>query len=350
MAGRIHFIMTNPLHSKLTRFATGLVLALGILPATAWDYDAHRAVNQLALASLPTNFPAFALTPAARDRIAFLAGEPDRWRNTPDMPLQHCNGLDHYIDIEELADYGLTPATLPPFRYEFAGQLAVYRALHPARFPAPDFTKDKSHTRPWVGFLPWTITEYAAKLKSAFSYLKAFQDVGGTPEEIANAQANIVDIMGVMGHFVGDASQPLHTTMHFNGWAGPNPGGYTTARTFHQLIDGTYFLHAGGIHPETLAGKVRPAKSLGELPPTDGMFRLVVNYIVDQNHQVEPLYRLEKEGKLSVEGEPARAGREFLEGQILRAAQMLGDIWVTAWQESPEDTYLKRELEKRRSR
>jgi hypothetical protein len=65
---------------------------------------------------------------------------------------------------------------------------------------------------------------------------------------------------------------------------------------------------------------------------------------------VEPLYQLEKEGKLSAEGENGMAGRAMLENQVVKAAQMLGDIWLTAWQQAPEDTYLKRELEKRRER
>ena len=37
-----------------------------------------------------------------KDRIAFLAGEPDRWRNTPDLPLKHVNGPDHYFDLEDI--------------------------------------------------------------------------------------------------------------------------------------------------------------------------------------------------------------------------------------------------------
>ena len=68
----------------LSSVAAGLTgLWLATTHALAWDYAVHRVVNQLALASLPTNFPAFVRTPAAGERIAFLSGEPDRWRNTP---------------------------------------------------------------------------------------------------------------------------------------------------------------------------------------------------------------------------------------------------------------------------
>ena len=83
--------------------------------AGAWDYEGHHAVNELALASLPANFPAFTLTPEARSRIAFLAGEADRWRNETSLKngtglaLGHASGPDHYIDIEDIKLYGLTP-------------------------------------------------------------------------------------------------------------------------------------------------------------------------------------------------------------------------------------------------
>jgi len=43
---------------------------LCLRPARAWDYEGHRLVNQLALASLPKDFPAFVSAPAAQERIA----------------------------------------------------------------------------------------------------------------------------------------------------------------------------------------------------------------------------------------------------------------------------------------
>ena len=188
--------------------------------ACAWDYEGHRLVNQLALAALPTNFPVFVKEPAAAERITFLSGEPDRWRNTTDLTLKHFNNPDHYIDFEDVAACGLKPETLPPFRYDFTKLVARAHATDTI-----DSAKDPDHTKTLIGYLPWTIAEYYGKLKSSFSYLKAFEEAG-TPEEIKNARENIIYIMGCMGHFVGDGSQPLHTTIHFNGWVGDNPNGY----------------------------------------------------------------------------------------------------------------------------
>ena len=77
------------------------------------------------------------------------------------------------------------------------------------------------------------------------------------------------------------------------------------------------------------------------------MFRAVVAYLVEQNKFVEPLYELEKEGKLTGEGDKGLEGRAFLEGQLVKAGQMLGNIWYTAWLEATDDQYLQAQLEQR---
>jgi hypothetical protein len=327
-----------------------ILLALITAQARGWDYENHRVVNQLALDSLPASFPAFVRDAAAQERIAFLSGEPDRWRNTPDLPLKHFNGPDHYIDIEELAQYGLKPESLPVFRYDFISHLAVTRAAQPEAFRAIPPGKNQDRTQELVGLLPWAITENYGKLKSGFSYLKAYQEYGGTAEEIANAQANIIYIMGVVGHYIGDASQPLHTTMHHHGWVGDNPKGYTTNRSIHSWIDGGYLLKVGGADQGAMLKNIRPAK----LVPLDGrparpeeIFQAAMVFVMDAHKLVEPLYQMDKQGKLSGEGETGLQGKPFLENQLVKAGQMLGDLWYSAWQHAPADNFLRGQLTRR---
>ncbi|MFT3782739.1 MAG: hypothetical protein QM790_12050 [Nibricoccus sp.] len=339
------------MRSLFVPFAAALAIVASPL-LRAWDYEGHRAVNLLAIESLPTDFPAFAKTPQAVERIAFLAGEPDRWRNISDLPLRHVNGIDHFIDFEEVTDAGISMNDISDLRYVFTVQLATGRAAHPDRFPPIDPEKNKEHSRELCGFLPWSITESYMKLKSEFSYLKAYVENGGTPEEIANAQANIIYVMGVMGHYVGDAAQPLHTTKNYNGWVGANPNGYTTAHTFHALIDSGFFIKTGGISPAALVTRVKPAGFLTNPMETHGrspIFVTTLNYIIAQTAKVEPLYVLEKAGKLNPESPSSKEGRAFLENQILIGAQMLGSLWMTAWKEAPPDTYLISQLALRKA-
>jgi len=327
------------------------LVALGPLVARAWDYETHRLINQLALASLPTNFPAFVTAPEAVERIGFLAGEADRWRNTPDLALKHCNNPDHYLDMEELAVYGLTPERLPKFRYDFVADLALFRKANPDKFPKLNPATNQDHTEELVGLLPWAIVEGYGKVKSGYSYLRAYQEQGGTPEEIANAQANILYVMGVMGHWVGDASQPLHTTIHHHGWVGANPNGYSTNRNIHSWIDGGFFGKTGQPTLAEMKPRLRPARLVaraGEPVAPGEMSRAAMDFISRHHKQVETLYRLDKEKKLGSNREASKEGRAFLEDQVLQAAQFLGDIWFSAWQQAPPDKFLIDRLSERK--
>jgi hypothetical protein len=338
-------------------FIIALASAALSLNVRAWDYEGHRAVNELALASLPTNFPAFVLEPAARERVAFLAGEADRWRNITDakqsrgLELGHCSGPDHYLDLEQIAEYELTPATLPPFRFDFIAAIARARAQHPERFAPIDPAKNSDHTRELCGLLPWAINENFQKLQSGFSTLDALQKYGGTPEEIANAKQSILYVMGVMGHFVGDASQPLHATKHHHGWVTNategNPNHYTTSFGFHGWIDGGFFKKTGGIDVKKISEQIKPAKPISNALDADGIFAEAVDFVVQANKLVEPLYILDRDGKLS--NKPGRGveGRAFLEGQLVKSGEFLGSIWLTAYLTAPEDTFLIKILQER---
>ena len=226
-------------------------------------------------------------------------------------------------------------------------QFAAGRAAHPDRFPAIDPAKDPDRTQEWPGFLPWTIAETCAKLQTEFSDLKVYERYG-TPAEIADARANAVYVIGVLGHFVGDGSQPLHTTVHRSGWVGPNPRGYTT-RDFHALIDGGFIAKAG-ITASELEPRVVPARPIDLAPRPDGRdpaFVDVVSYLEDTQRTVEPLYRLMQRHAFD---DPAdRRARAFIDGRLLAGGQMLASLWITAWRQAVPDVALQSALVRRQA-
>ena len=352
--------------NSLLRGSVVFLALLAVVSVRAWDYAGHRIVNQLALAALPADFPAFVHDPAAEERIAFLAGEPDRWRNVPDLIMRQSGGswADHYCDMEQIPNAGLDFATVPSFRYDFIVAFAAGRAAHADKFPAIDPAKNADHTREWPGFLPWAATEYYTRLRSAFMYLKVFEELG-TPDEIANARADAIYVMGVMGHYVGDGAQPLHTTIHHDGWVGANPGGYVTTGGIHSWVDGG-IIGKAHITAASITARVVPAPpiSLAARPAgREPVFVALTDYLVAQNKLVEPLYRLEKDGKLGndkvtmgADGKAIRESRPmtdeargFVEGQLLKGGEMLASIWVTAWRNAGPDTYLRAQLLKRQA-
>jgi len=330
--------------------------ALTLLPsARAWDADGHRIVNRLALEALPADFPAFAREPAAVARILHAANIPDRWRNV-DPYLRQTGGswTDHFLDIEQLPDAGLDPRTVPSYRLDFALMFAAGRIAHAENFPTIDPLKNNGHTNEWPGFAPWAIAENFHRLRSAFGYLKAYQEVGGTPEEVAQAQADVIFYMGLLGHMVGDCAQPLHTTNHHNGWVGANPEGYTTWKGFHSWCDGGLIAKAG-LRAEQLKERMKPATALPLPARADGRdpaFVAVMDYLLAQHEKVVPLYQLEKAGKLGNKpdaGPVEPEGREFFAQQLAIGGQMLASLWVTAWKAAPLDTYLREQLVKRQT-
>ena len=321
-------------------------------PLAAWDYNGHRMVNQLALQALPAEFPAFVREPANIERVLFLSGEGDRWRNVPDLIMKQSGGSwsDHFCDLEQLSEVGIDPAKVSSFRYDFIVQFAAARAAHADKLPKIDPAKNADHTREWPGFAPWMIAEHFARLRSAFAYLKVFEELG-TPEDIANAKANAIYTMGVMGHYVGDCAQPLHTTVHHNGWVGPNPNGYATASGIHSWIDGGFIAKAG-IKLAEISPQVKPAQPIALAPRADGrepLFVAVMDYLIASQQRVEPLYAMDKADKFRVKPgvTPSTEGRDFIKARLLTGGEMLASIWVTAWRAAPPDTFLRTQLIRR---
>ena len=350
---------------KPLTFPRGLVLIAALIAAAnvrAWDAEGHRIVASLGLSALPADYPAFARNATAASRIDFLTNVPDRWRNVdPWLKQSGSSWTDHFLDIEQLTDAGLDPATISSFRLDFSMAFAAGRAAHPEKFRPIDPTKNTDHTREWPGSAPWAIADWFNKLRSAFGYLKAYEELGGTPAEIANAREDVIYAMGILAHYVGDCAQPLHTTIHHNGWAGPNPNGYTTWAGFHSWIDGAIVARTG-ITAAQLAPRVKPGTAVVLNARADGrdpFFVFTMDYIVEQNKWVEPLYQLEKAGKLGNEkpdanGNPpnppkavAAEGKAFIEERLLTGGNMLATFWTSAWKGAPVDAYLRSQLAKR---
>ena len=93
--------------------------------------------------------------------------------------------------------------------------------------------------------------------------------------------------------------------------------------------------------------KVVPAQKLAAVAGPGDIFHTAVDFVVANNQLVETLYQLDKDGKLSNQGEAGAEGRAFLEAQMLKSAELLGSIWLTAWATAPEDTFLEKQLQER---
>jgi TonB family protein len=294
---------------------TGALLALSLVAAPSsfgWGSKGHRMINRLAVESLPADLPAFLKTPDAINEIEYLGPEPDRWRSRAEPELSAQQAPDHFIDLE-LAD---KIGTLPRGRYQYIAALYAYIAAHPAEADA--LRPDR------VGFQPWITEEVWQRLKSA---MRDYRTLSAQPgADTKPVEAAILFYAGWLGHYVADGSQPLHTTIQYNGWTGPNPNSYTTEHTIHAQFE-TAFVDAN-INTPDVQPLMTPVKTLGD------EWDDYLAYLRRTNSLVEKVYQLDKAHGFDGAGTPE--AKLFTAERLAAGASMLRDLYVAAWIKSAE--------------
>ena len=183
-------------------------------------------INRLAGAALPADVPAFLRTPAALDALGVL-----RPRAGP-LAFSRRARTERRAGPRALHRPGVRrprrPAAPPPLR------------LHPrSRRRAGQASRPSSHAgegRP-------AALRHHRGLRAPQSAFRDYRALVAAKQDTKPSEAEIVFLAGWLGHYVADGSQPLHTTIQYNGWTGPNPHGYTTDHRIHAQFE-TAFVHA----------------------------------------------------------------------------------------------------------
>jgi hypothetical protein len=289
-----------------------VLLAIALPPrAIAWENEGHRMVNRVAASNLPADAPAFLRTPAALDEIEYLGPEPDRWRSTAEPELNAVQAPEHFIDLEPVDALG----PIPPRRLDFEAK-AFAAGQNPAK----------------LGLQPWQADEVWERLKAA---MREYRTLHAAHKDTKPVESAIIFYAGWLGHYVADASNPMHTTVQYNGWTGPNPHGYTTSHQIHHIFEGVFV--AANIHPADIQAKMAPVHVI-----EGDMFPAYVAYIRHTYTYVEKAYQIEKAGGLEGGGTPESRG--FVAERLAAGASMLRDMIYTAWLESAKpvaDPYAK---------
>jgi hypothetical protein len=288
------------------------LVLLQSVPALAWGNEGHTAINRVAAQKIPASMPRFLRRAVVE--IAYLGPEPDRWRSPTEFALKNAQEPDHFIDLERVS--WLDP--LPPGRYEFYRKLYDKRAstlAHPDNDHPDDYLPER------VGLQPYITMEVYGRLKAAF---REYRQRVATHQPTHAVQQAIIFYAGWLGHYVADGSQPLHTTIQYNGWVGPNPNGYTTQHTIHAQFETAYV--AANITANDFAGLVKIPERL------DDPFAQYIAYLRASNGLVQNVYALEKAGGFTGKGSPAAF--DFTTHRLAAGSQMLLNLWYTAWLES----------------
>ncbi len=192
---------------RAARSLAPVLLLLGAASAAAWLTPGHRKVAIDAVAALPAAFPAFFRAGAAT--VGHLSVDPDLHRNAGTPVLKVREEPEHYIDLERLAG-----RPLPATRAEY-----FWTMVEAGRGPAD------------MGFLPFAVIEGTERLALCFAEHRRWPDNGTVREKC-------LVYGGLLAHYAADLEQPLHTTIHHDGWALPD--GRSPFTGIHRRVDALF--------------------------------------------------------------------------------------------------------------
>lgn len=317
---------------KSRLFAAVLAAGISLLAAgqaLAWGDIGHRIVGTVGVELLPKDVPAFLRTRQAALDAGDYARELDRSKGAGRI---HDNDRDagHFADLDDDARLlgGPKLTDLPPTRAAYETAL---RAV----------TQDS-----WkAGYLPYALIDGYQQLVRDFAtwrVLTAAVAREKTPARLAWYRADLrrretltLRDIGVWAHYVGDAAQPLHDTIHYNGWDAKtaNPKGFTNER-IHGPFEEAF------VRDHVTIDMVRqklPAPRAGG--PID---KRTIDYLLAGHAQVEPLYQLWKDGEFAG---AATKGTDFTVTRLAAGAAELRDLIASAWRDSATATIGYRESE-----
>lgn len=287
---------------------------IAVQSSFGWGSDGHKIVNRVAIETLPATMPAFLRIPQALDEIEYLGPEPDRWRSSATPELSAAQAPEHFLDME-LADVA-APDGLPAQRYDFLHDLDVAERRY------PDLADRLSPQK--VGLLPWQVNEDFERLQVD---MRDYRMLRADHQDTLGVELAILYDIGCLGHYVADGSQPLHTTINYNGWVeSKNPEDFSRQPGIHSQFE-TEFVH-DNLHVDDVQPLIPPARVL-EMPFQEFLF-----YLQTTHRQVAQVYRIEKQG--GFDGHGSAASRSFTAERLAAGTTMLRDMIYTAWVESAQ--------------
>lgn len=283
--------------------------------ALAWGQTGHRMIGETAAAALPKDLPAFITSEAGIADIGELSREPDRLRSVSKL-FDSDTAPAHFLDLDDDNKIlgGPSLSALPPLRQTYDTEL---------RAAGADSWK--------AGYLPYSITESWQKLQFDFAYWRMAVAGAKTVKDKAHQawlaaaakryEALILSDIGFLSHYVGDGSQPLHVSVHFNGWGDyPNPDAFTTDK-IHSPFEGA-FVTNNVKEPDITA-------AMGAFHDCAcAIEKRVADYLTVTGAQVKPLYQLWKDGGFK-DGDTR--GKAFAVARLAAGATELRDLITIAW-------------------
>jgi hypothetical protein len=292
------------------------IVAVALLNG-GWGVRGHQSANRAAVRGIPEDGPVF--LKQYEDWIAKTGPVPDNWRGIGEPYSKIFEDPNHGWFKEQFAFM----KEIPRSRYEFV--LRLYDEYLRIREKDPDRAA-LTNVR-WTGTMPYAAMENYDRMKAAMRlYRRALADPSAESQQDARFLAqDIAFYLGWLGHYTADGAQPLHDTIHHDGWLGENPKQYTTDPRVHGRFESS-FVDLIQLKDADLSPLMTKARVL------DDPFAAILAHLDDAASHVEQVYILDKAGAFADKNNEAAA--QLAKSQLAKAAALLRDLAYSAWVES----------------
>jgi hypothetical protein len=297
-------------------FAVLLIAALSLpQPAFPWGTRAHAVIDRTAVDTLPDDGPVF-----LKKYVEYIAGSgsvPDTWRQASEPFSKIEEDPNHGWFREQFAFMKVIPRS----RYEFV--LALYRENLRIRKTEPE-NAQRMNVR-WTGTLPFAAAEVYGHLVADMRYLRKARLEG---KDTAFLEQTCAFYVAWMGHYIGDGSQPLHDTIHHDGWQGPDPKGYTRDPKIHGRFESQYVDAISLSENDILSRIGQPGHLTGDI------FDMMLAHLDEAGSNMEAIYKLDKRNAFADVHDTE--AKEMVYSRTAAGARMLRDLVYRAWLESAQ--------------
>jgi hypothetical protein len=284
------FIPMKNLPGARRVFALSMVLVAVVCAlrsnSTGWGWDTHRFINRKSVYHLPGQMLLF-----IQDSTVFAqhAADADQRRVPGDTAL-YGETPRHFLDIDDYPDFQHLPRSLDTL-------ISLY-----------GWERVKGNgTLPWA--IDWTYDSLVQQLARG-DWTRAVQTASD------------------LGHYVGDAHQPLHVSRNYNGQYTNNYGIHSRYET--TMLSSGYYLGSLWITPDS-------AVYIDVPKDTAFGFLLHSNGCVDTILRADTYARSVSGWNGSGQAPPAYYAalwgqtRRVTLDQVQRATRSLADLWYSAW-------------------
>lgn len=254
----------------------------------AWGKRGHAVINEAAAYLLKDTAP-FLFSHSFE--LSYFSNVPDMlWKRPAHNALER---NEHFIDLENFEMIRPKDWLEPwaPQRKEFFKRYSISK---------------KS------GRAPWRIMELEKELETLSQQLKT---KGLVKRKRFELQAQWLSVAGVLGHYVGDLAQPLHTTTNYDGKK-------TKQKGIHSFYE-TSLVNA--LYPDLASEVIMKAKKL-KMESQASAFQLSLQLARDSFVEKDALLKIDKENSRSIK-KVLKLYRPLIVRDLARGAVVLAEIW-----------------------